>query len=596
MKSSHWMTAAAFALAVSAPASWAAPAGESPLGWLPATAPVVVHVTGLETVRDHAAAFLKNAVPDRADMLLAQYDNLLKNGVAGRKWTGLAKEGPIFLVVADLSGSPDGFAMIAAVRDYAAFRDGILDDDEKKNLKTTDGYESTTFNGMPIYFVDKKDHVVFTPSKELAEAAVKKATGTESDAGLAGKMDKAMAAKLLASDIGVYVNLEAVNEKFGDQIKAARTQFNDAMDKAAQALGKDQKAQIEMGRKMFEPMFQAVEDAKAALVTADHKPDGLALHVAVTLRPGTSSASALKGFSGASFKDLGKLPAGQLAYAGAHLDAAGVKAMTSLVAGLADAPNGKALVEAYQAWADAGPSGAVSSFSYPVSGLSVTQFAQPDKALEASVKMLETMGAGGGFGNVAFKDKPEVKENAEKYGAVSFTSVHMVWDFDKMMAAQANNPGLPDAMKKQMVEGMKQLIGEEMNAWIGTDGKSLIQVTGKDWDAAKKALDQYYKGPGVGADKAFASARKQLPDEATFVVLLDAVQLVGDVLDFAKPILKSSGVNLPPSFPTAVHGKVGFVGFALSMKPDGGAVDFVVTAEAVKQVYEGYVSPLIPKQ
>ncbi len=596
MKHSHWMTAVVFALAASAPATWAAPAGSSPLSWVPATAPVVVHLNGLEAARDHMAAFLKNAVPDRADMLLEQYDSMLKNGFQGRKLRGLAKGGPIFLVVANLDGGPDGFAVVAAVSDYAAFRDNLLSEDEKKDLKSADGVESATFGGMPVYFVDKKEYVVFTPSKDLAASYAKQGAGAEGTAGLDGKMDKKQAARFAASDFGVYVNMEAVNEKFGDHIKAAHTQFNDALDKAAQTVGKDQKAQMEMARKMFEPMFQAVEDAKTALVTADFRPDGVALHTAVTMRSGTATADALKGFTAASFKDLGKLPAGQLAYCGMHIDPAMIKAMTSLMSGLAANESGKALVEVYEDWAKAGPSGNMTSFSYPVSGLSVTKFADPDKALDASVKMLQTMGTGGGFGNVAFKEKPEIKANAEKYGAISFTSVHMVWDFDKMLAGTGAGPALPDAMKKQLAEGLKKLIGEEVNAWIGADGKSVIQVTAKDWESAQKMLDEYSKGPGVGEDKTFAAARKQLPDEATAVVLLDAVQAVGDVLDFAEPLLKSSGVNLPPNFPTAVKGKTGFVGFALTLKPDGGAVDFVVTAEAVKQIYQGYVSPLLPKQ
>ncbi len=594
MKHSHWMTAAVFALAASAPAVWAAPAGS--LGWLPADAPIVAHLNGLETLRDHAAAFLKNAVPDRADMLLEQYDSMLKNGFEGRKLSGLAKEGPIFFVVTDLNGGNENFAVVAAVTDYAAFRDNLLSDDEKKDLKTDDGYESTMFGGQTVYFVNKKAYVVMTPSKDLAASYAKKATGSEGTAGLDGKMDRKTAAHFLASDFSLYVNMEAVNEKFGDQIKTAHTQFNEQLDKAAQTVGKEQKGQIEMARKMSEPVFQAVEDAKTALMTANYRSDGLALHMAVTVRSGTPTADGLKGYTSSPFTELGKLPAGQLAYAGMKLDPPMVKAMISLMSGLGGDSDGKDLAEAFEAWAKAEPSSNLTSFSYPVSGLSVTKFADPEKAKVAAVKMLQTMGTGGGFGHVAFKEKPEVKADAEKYGAISFTSVHMVWDFDKMLSAPGAGPGLPPTFQKPLLEGMKQLIGEEVNAWIGVDGKSLIQVTAKDWETAQKALDEYTKGQGVGADKAFASARKQLPKEATAVVLIDAVQLAGDIMEVVKPFLKTTGVNLPPNFPTTVKGKTGFLGFALTLDSDGGAVDFVVTAEAVKQIYEGYVSPLLPKQ
>ena len=46
----------------------------------------------------------------------------------------------------------------------------------------------------------------------------------------------------------------------------------------AQAVGPEQKAQFEMAKKMFDPLFQAVEDAKAGLVTIEVHADSVALH------------------------------------------------------------------------------------------------------------------------------------------------------------------------------------------------------------------------------------------------------------------------------------------------------------------------------
>ena len=599
MKRSHWMTAfAVFALAASAPAAWAAPAAaeKTPLNWVPATAPLVAHLNSLDTLRDHVGAFLKNAVPDRADMLLEQYDSLMKNGVQGRKLRGLSKDGPLFFVLTDLSGGPDSIALVAAVSDYAAFRDNILTAAEKGSLKSADGYESTQLGPLTVYFVDKKDYVVVTPGKDLAATYAKRGSGAEGAAGLDGKMSKAQAARFLASDVGYYIDMEAVNDKFGEQIKAARKAVDEQLDKAAQTVGKEQKGQIEMAKKMVEPVFQAVEDAKAGLVTLDVRADGVALHLDGEARSGTSTADLLKGFSTSSFPDLGKLPAGEVFYAGMKLDPALLKAMTSLMSGLSDSPNGKAAAEAFEEVAKAGPTESISAVTYPVAGLNVTKCNDPEKEVAASIKMLQSMGAGG-LGNVAFKEKPEVKENAEKYNKISFTSVHMAFDFDKMLAGAGTGPTLPEASRKQLVEGLKKLVGEEVNSWIGADGKSVVQVTAKDWESAQKTLDQYYKGTGgVGDDKGFASARKQLPEQSTFIVLIDAVQAVGDVMDFVKPILQASGATLPPNFPTAVKGKPGFVGFALTLDPDHGAFDVVVTADAVKQIYQGYVSPLLPKQ
>ena len=122
-------------------------------------------------------------------------------------------------------------------------------------------------------------------------------------------------------------------------------------------------------------------------------------------------------------------------------------------------------------------------------------------------------------------------------------------------------------------------------------------MTAKDWESAQKILDAYTKGQGaVGDDKGFAFTRKQLPEKTTVLVLVDAVQAAADVMEFVKPILQSSGTTLPPNYPAATKGKAGFVGFSVTLQPEGGAIDIVVTAEAVKQIYLGYVAPLMPKQ
>ena len=593
MKRSHWMSAAVFALAAFAPAAWAAPvpAESSALSWVPATAPVVAHLNGLDLLRDHVAAFLKNALPGQGDALLTQYDSLMKNGVQGRKIRGLSKDGPIFLVITDLNASPDSAALIAAVSDYAAFRDNILSDDEKKALKTENGVETTLIGPLPVYFVDKKEYVVVTPSKDLAASYAKRESGAA--AGLDGKLSKAQAAKFLAGDAGYYVDMEAIDKQFADQIKAARKQFEATMDQAALAAGPEQKTQFELGKKIFSSLFQAVEDAKAALATVEIHPDGAAVHIDVETRSGTETADLLKGFKPATFKDLGKLPAGDVFYAGVAIDPAMLKLMQSMMSSLSGDPKYKDLAAAYDDLAKAGPTTAISAVTYPAAGLSITTCADPDKAVAASTKVIQSMGAGGGFGNVAFKEKPEVKANAEKYNDVSFTSIHMVWDFDKMMAA--GGATLPDATRKQLIEGMKKLLGEEVTSWIGSDGKALIQVTAKDWDEAKTILDAYTKGTGaVGADAGFAAARKQLPDQATALVLIDAALAGERILDFAKPLLQSSGTTLPPNYPAAAKGKSGFVGFSLTLRSEGGAIDMVVTADAVRQVYQGYIAPLMP--
>jgi len=346
----------------------------------------------------------------------------------------------------------------------------------------------------------------------------------------------------------------------------------------------------DLATKMMDPIFQAVDDGKAGMATLEVGAAGVGYHEECSFRAGTPTTDLLKGSKTSTFKDIGKLPAGDVFYLGMEIGPSMTKFMTSMMSAMASDPNskgGKAVAEAYEAWAKAGPTEAMSAVTYnPTAGVSVTKAADAQKLMDAAVKMVESMGAEGAFPTVAFKDKPEVKANAQKYHDVSFTSVHIVWDLDKMLSA--SNAQLPEATRKQMADAMKKMMGEEMNAWIGTDGKEVIQVTSKDWESAQKLLDQYFKADaGVGDDKAFAAARKALPEQASVVGLVDVVQATGVFLDFLKPILESSGTPLPAKFPKPVKGKSGFIGFALTLEADRCGADLFVTSEAVKETYQG---------
>ena len=601
MKCSYWIKAASavLVLAAVAPAARTAPVpgDKSPLAQVPATAPIVIHINGVESVRDHVVAFLKNAVPDQAALVEKQSEDFLKNGFAGRKLKGLAKDGPIFVVFTEMPKPGDNqpkMAVIAAVTDYAEFRDNILSEKEKKDLKTGDGLESTVGedNHEDIFFVDRKDYVVVTPQKDVAQALAKAPT-----AGLDGKLSKTQAAAFLSSDAGVYVNMDAVNKEYADQIKKAHESVDELLQKAEKQDDKSMKMALSMAKQLVGPLFQAVEDSKAALVTAEVHPGGVALHTEVGFRDNSTTAGLLKGSKLAAFQDLEKLPAGQFAYVGLSISPALTKLVGPLMQGLAadpDSKGAKALTEAFEDWVKAGPTEQVASTTMPPGGLSILKCAEPEKAVKAAIQMLQAQGEEGGLQSAFLKGKPEVKPDAEKYKNTEFTYIHMEFDFDKLFSTTAGGKEIPAAVQKAQREMMAKMMGEGLTAWLGTDGKQVLQVTAKDWDAAKKLLDQYYKGENtVGDDKAFLTARKELPAEATVVELIDAMQYANLILGMVKPLMEAGGTKLPVKLPEPVKGQPGYIGFAAALQGDAAGMDFVVTAEAVKQIYQNYVAPLM---
>ena len=601
MKRSYWMKAAAAVLVLTAAAPSArtapVPTDKSPLAQVPATAPLVIHINGLETVRDHVVAFLKNTLPEQAEVVQKRSEDFFKNGVQGHKLKGLAKDGPIFLVFTEMpkpGAFPPKAALIAAITDYAEFRDNLLSEKEKKDLKSGDGFESTVSDdGQDIFFVDRKEYVVVTPLKEIAETLAKPPT-----AGLDGKLSKAQAAKFLSSDLGIYGDMEAVNKEHADDIKKAREAVDGLLEKAEKQDDKSMKMALSMAKQLVGPLFQAVEDSQVALVTAEVRPGGVALHYEVGFQADSKTAGLLKGSKLGAFKDLGKLPAGQFAYVGLSIGPALTKLIGPLMHGLAadpDSKGAKALGEAFEEWVKAGPTEQVVSTAMPPAGVSILKCVHPKKAVQAAVQMLEAQGEEGGLQSAFLKGKPEVKPDAEKYKDIEFTYVHMEFDFDKLLPTTAGGKELPEGVRKAQLDMMHKMMGEGMTAWLGTDGKEVVQVTAKDWDAAKKLLDQYYKGENtVGDDKAFAAARKELPAEATVVELIDVMQYANLMIDILKPALAAVGTKAPVlKLPEPVKGQPSYIGFAATLEGDSASMDFVVTAESVQQIYKNYVAPLM---
>src|SRR5262249_1091614 len=155
----------------------------------------------------------------------------------GRKLDGLAKDGPIFVVFTEMPhpGTEPKVAVIAAVTNYEDFRNGILKEDERKKLKKDGAIESTTLdNGESIFLIDRKGFVVATPSKDVADALAK------NPAGLAGKVSETVATKFLASDIGLFVNLDPINKEYAEQIKQMREKAEEGFKQIEEQVGKGQ--------------------------------------------------------------------------------------------------------------------------------------------------------------------------------------------------------------------------------------------------------------------------------------------------------------------------------------------------------------------
>jgi hypothetical protein len=289
------------------------------------------------------------------------------------------------------------------------------------------------------------------------------------------------------------------------------------------------------------------------------------------------------------------MPAGQMVYLGLRTSRATFQALSRLLTGVpGDDPGAQAVRAALDELAKAGPGDTLDAFSLPAAGLKAVRYDDPARAVEATLRMLENLRAGAAFQSGFLKDKPVVKRNAEKYGGFELSSVELDWDLEKMVEGSGPGKELPEEARKQLAAAMKSLLGERLRCWIGTDGKVLLQVTAPDWPAARALLDAYTKGgDGAGADETFRLARKELPGEATLLVLVDPVPYVGALLKIARPLIEANA-PLPIRLPEApARWKPAFAGKSLTLRPERASLDVFFSATAAHALFKAYVETLL---
>jgi hypothetical protein len=579
MSLSRWLLATA-ACAALGPVVSAAPvpadAGGDALSVVPAQAPIVIHLRGVERTKDRLKAFLNAAVPDFGPIVAGQLDNLVTQGFAGRKLDGLTKDGPVFVAFLELpqlgADGPPPFALIARVTDYKALRDGVLTEDERKGMKSEAGYDQAELNGHETYFINRQGFAIVTHSKDAAAMLAKK------PAGMDGKLSADLAKQLLDNDLSMYVNLAAVNKEYGDSIKGGRQFFETILESA----GGTDKASMEYAKAMYGALFQAVEDGKVLLAAADFRPEGMNLHIQFQVGPDTATNKVLRSQKPAALESLATLPAGMITYTGTAMTGDLLKSMAPLIYGTlgADEEGKKQAEAAIGQLIAAGNTGQFGAANMPPSGLQVQMFQDPAKGVAAMLTLFRAMEHGGTFQNAYVKGKPEIKENAQDYKGFKLHAVHIAWDLDKLADRV---PGGGDSMKA----AMKKLMGEDLRLWFGADGKRVVTLTAKDWETAHKYLDTYLDGQSpVSKEPAFTSTRKQLPAETTLLMLADAGRMTNIMADYMVSIFKAMP-GLPFNLPDEVKPvktKTSYLGFAVTLKPENAGVDIFIPVIGVQEM------------
>jgi hypothetical protein len=565
----------------------------------PAKAPVVVCLNGYDKARDRLAKLATAALPAEAPRLLKQFDEHIEAVLDGRKLTALRKDARIYLVVNDLTNLIDeegpAASVVVPITSYREFGESFLTKDELKSIDKgrdgVDAFKTAAFGEeMPAYMVDLGDHVALTLDRATAETyAGKYARGS------AEQMGAELAESFLKADLSVYVNMDAINEQFGEQIRGVKGLIDFGLQQAAQqgSLPGFSKKQMDSLKVFLKGAFQGVEDCRAILATAEFRPDGLAFKLQARFAEDTASAKFLASERPAPHAEIVKLPAGLGVYGGMRFGRTISELMRDIGQELStteqDVQGARLLAGHQQDLRAAGHEGDVSAATVPGLSLTVSNYKDPEKAARALTKSYKAIAAGGKVGTVLVKAAPRVSDEAGAVGDFKFAEVLLRFDFEATVA------DLPDQVRETTLKSLKRSMTEDTRMYIGTDGKVLVQIAAKDWDAARDLFARYLDGKSaVGQEAGFKLTRSQLPAEANFFVIAETGSALNTMLDSVR-----SAADVVPGFPhvpalKAPKGEPTYVGLALTLKGETATLTAFAPTAAIG-VAGKMVEPLFKK-
>ena len=110
-------------------------------------------------------------------------------------------------------------AVLVPVKTYKEFRETFLTAEELKTLDRgpdgVDAIKTAAFGEeKPAYLVDLKDYVAITVDKATADVYAGKYARASAE-----QMGAELSESFLKADVGLYINMDAINDQFGEQIR-----------------------------------------------------------------------------------------------------------------------------------------------------------------------------------------------------------------------------------------------------------------------------------------------------------------------------------------------------------------------------------------
>lgn len=557
-------------------------AADDPLALIPPKAIATVQINGVQRVQDRLERLLKAAVPDRVDEASKAVRDAIADALAGRDTKALRPDGRVLIAIADLEKLPDSATLtfLFPVTSADDFRTHFLTADERKSLKKDGDLETLQWEDRkePFYLVQVKDYVAVTSDKETATLYARGEVG-----GVAKQLSADTARTFLDADVGLFVNVREAKAKYGDQLKRVKA-LADLFLKGDAVQGVS-RAQFDQLKAAIAGVSQVVEHGTAAVLAIEFRPDGLGLRGLAQFADRTATAEALAKYKPTPLPEIGTLPAGLMAYTASTLNPNGNGGRESFAVEDAS-PAARDAIAGLQKQATGYDRGlTLSAAQAGRAAIEVTASRDAGKIVDARLGMLKAMTKDGSFGGTPLKLPPDVRERAESIGGFTLHRARFIFDFDR---AVADLP--PDQRETARAAARKVVGGDEVSVWLGTDGKSVLQLTAPEWPPARTLAESYLNRVApLENDEAYQFTRKQLPAEATILVVLDAAQTARSVFDAIKD------PSAAPKPDPKAGGKRAYVGIAVVLRPGHGGFDLFLPAAAADPVRR-IVEPLLDEK
>ena len=447
---------------------------------------------------------------------------------------------------------------------------------------TTDGKPSTAFAIPTINadamrkalagkfkFVEHEKWLLYTEDAATAKKIRDRSGGRGKS--IASAIDSESKLVMGRGELSVYVNVPQIREIYKEQLDAAQTEIDAAMQElsnlAPEVQGLNLEPVFEMYADILRGLLQAVNDTEGFTLAVTVKTRSIDIEEYLKVVGDSPTDKFLQSHAPSEMKRLTQLPADKLMYIGFHGD---MKTLTEWAMKFTmamfpqEGEDAKKIKEAVAELTKLEIGSVLMSFglgdlkSGAIRTAAVTEEKPADKVRELTRKMSIAM-AKMSFGGV--KQEVELKADAEKYGQHSA---------DIMTVKQKFSPELdPTGMQQKIVDVMYG--PEGMTTRIVYLPDMVLQTMGGGKEAMTELLDALEDG-GSGSSRSprgiHRTTRSQLLEKANVLVLVDLPGLVADAVSL---VLKDGQIPIPIDAESLKDLKLkrSYLGFALATEPQG---------------------------